>query len=636
MLGSQPAAKSHKKVLVPASSIDALCASAVRAGRVLVVTPSADCGRTAMSRAALAARMLIGGTSCRATSASGGVFGASAGELQQQRPRDVLRFVAVPPFPDLDHIEAYITAFAVQGGDVASHRALEAAASAALGVRSGIEHVMDFARLMVSVYHDEDGEMLFARSPYANVDELQPLSEAVRRHRRQADATAEGEPVRRHPPLSEVQYQQRTLMPPASVALARAESQATSRQLSQQPSGAQSSDHASRVDYDDPLPDPDDVPATDSSAADSKPTTPVPSTTASPVFPVGEAGGRVTSPGEGSPGAVNPTERDNGRRIAGAAQSPDAANSDDHADDEDDDSDAGQGTEEVDRVPREMPEFPEERDFTLVESSGPHYDERVPVTRLSPGRRLAGIFVKNAIPTHVCKRAADALRAAATTNNLRHRTNGGKAPKTGIVGHYDYLNNATRRKCRLTKYTRENWSQIATNLQDFLTRLNDVYRLNCPEHHRLQNAAIPPQHRLLNTCFSTLSVNDTFRTAKHTDKGDFRSGFGCVCVLDGSYSGCHLAFPGLGKAFALRPGDVIMFDTSLEHGNTEPHFLPWSRLGIVAYFRTGLASQRCEAEHRDRLLNSMTARMSTAPIMNSTRPTRARRRCTCLEPCSCG
>jgi hypothetical protein len=98
MLGSQPAAKSHKKALVPASSIDALCASAVRAGRVLVVTPSADCGRTAMSRAALAARMLIGGTSCRATSASGGV-GASAGELQQQRPRDVLRFVAVPPFP---------------------------------------------------------------------------------------------------------------------------------------------------------------------------------------------------------------------------------------------------------------------------------------------------------------------------------------------------------------------------------------------------------------------------------------------------------------------------------------------------------------------------------------------------------
>ena len=220
------------------------------------------------------------------------------------------------------------------------------------------------------------------------------------------------------------------------------------------------------------------------------------------------------------------------------------------------------------------------------------------------GRRPVAIFIQGAIGRHVREAAADVLRPAATENNLRSKTNGNNGPPlTGIVGYYDYLNNPTNHKCRLTKFSRDNWPSFSAPVEQLLTQLDSTYRTWAPDAYLRQSAAIPRNYRFMDTVFSTLTVNDTFRTAAHVDRGDFKLGYGAVSVLNGTYSGCHLAIKKLKKAFHLRPGDVLLFDTSYEHGNTEPTMEDWSRLSIVAYLRTGLTTQTCELETMKRQLN---------------------------------
>ncbi|KEG12757.1 putative SNF2 DNA repair protein [Trypanosoma grayi] len=254
------------------------------------------------------------------------------------------------------------------------------------------------------------------------------------------------------------------------------------------------------------------------------------------------------------------------------------------------------GQETVDNTSGPVGEFLLEKDFEVVTESGIFYDES--------GERVQAIFVRGGIKKEICKRAAVALEAAATTKNLRKATNGGKTnPETGIVGYYDYLNNPTQRKCRETEFTRKNWSIIADPCENFLVALNRLYSECAPTHYKLQRIAIPQHYQLFNTVFSTVTVNRNFRTAVHTDSGDFRSGLAALCVIDGIFDGCHLAIKKLGKAFRIETGDVLFFDTSLEHGNTEVHNFDycWKRVSVVCYMRTGLASQQCEMERRRRI-----------------------------------
>ena len=43
---------------------------------------------------------------------------------------------------------------------------------------------------------------------------------------------------------------------------------------------------------------------------------------------------------------------------------------------------------------------------------------------------------------------------------------------------------------------------------------------------------------------------------------------GVLCVVEGKYKGMHLAIEELGLAFAMKPGDVLLFNTKLLLGNT--------------------------------------------------------------------
>eukprot|EP00796_Vickermania_ingenoplastis_P000296 gene296-169_t len=211
----------------------------------------------------------------------------------------------------------------------------------------------------------------------------------------------------------------------------------------------------------------------------------------------------------------------------------------------------------------------------------------------------------------VCRKAADCLQEAATTNNLRARTNGGEAPETGIVGYYDYLGNPTTKKCRETQFMRKHWANIEKGCSEFLQKVDALYAKHAPSHYKLQEQVIPKSYQLLETVFSTITVNRNFRTAPHTDKGDFKSGLAALCVLKGRFEGCHLAIPLLGKAFVLKPGDILFFDASLLHGNTEVYepSSSWERISVVCYLRNGLMSATCEEERRKQLNGIMQSKL---------------------------
>lgn len=252
-----------------------------------------------------------------------------------------------------------------------------------------------------------------------------------------------------------------------------------------------------------------------------------------------------------------------------------------------------------------------EKDFKAVNESGVFFQTF---------HRVAAVFIKNGVDAGLCGGAAQSLRDAATHNNLRARTNGGEPPETGIVGYYDYLSNPTQHKCRETQFMRKHASAIEKGCGPFMKALNMLYATHAPHHFKIQEQVIPVHYRLFETVFSTITVNRNFRTAPHTDSGDFKSGLAALCVLKGDASeGCHLAIPALGKAFQLSAGDVLFFDASLIHGNTEIHGSPssWERISVVCYLRNGLMSATCEAETRRQLGIQMSSKFLNSNLRGS-------------------
>ncbi|EPY34186.1 DNA repair and recombination protein RAD54B [Strigomonas culicis] len=271
------------------------------------------------------------------------------------------------------------------------------------------------------------------------------------------------------------------------------------------------------------------------------------------------------------------------------------------------------GMEEVDATKHPVTEYLDEDNFELINDSGPHFvfegDEM----------RLVAVFIKNGVNTAVCRKAAAVLEPAATKENLRMKTNGGIPPNTGIVGYYDYLTNPTQHKCRETEFMRKNWHDINDGCGALLHALDFVYRQYAPIHYNMQKIAIPSNFQLLDTVFSTITVNRNFRTAVHTDKGDFKSGFAVLSVINGTYDGCHLAIKKLRKSFKMGVGDVLLFDASLEHGNTQVHNpdFCWNRTSVVCYLRNGLCSAVCEMEQRKHLNYALIRKLNSAPTSDT-------------------
>jgi hypothetical protein len=90
-----------------------------------------------------------------------------------------------------------------------------------------------------------------------------------------------------------------------------------------------------------------------------------------------------------------------------------------------------------------------------------------------------------------------------------------------------------------------------------------------------------------------------FRTAAHSDTGDWPAGFGNLVVLEhgAPYTGSYTGFPQYGVAVDCREGDFLAMDVHQIHGNTPmyPEDKTSIRLSLVSYLREGIV-KKCKSK----------------------------------------
>jgi hypothetical protein len=167
--------------------------------------------------------------------------------------------------------------------------------------------------------------------------------------------------------------------------------------------------------------------------------------------------------------------------------------------------------------------------------------------------------------------------------------------------------------CRVTKFTKDQ-NDKWRDTWDFFMIIDKIFKELVPEAHQKQvaRASRTPEFQILDTAFSTATINYNWQTALHRDAGDFEEGFGNLVILEDplkermNWKGGFLGFPQYGVAVNVRNGDYLAMDVHQWHANTEiipvinsngkknPSLveLEHARLSIVSYLRKNMI--RCE------------------------------------------
>ena len=168
---------------------------------------------------------------------------------------------------------------------------------------------------------------------------------------------------------------------------------------------------------------------------------------------------------------------------------------------------------------------------------------------------------------------------------------------SGIVGFFDrltpqmkhrlHLSKAGRPTAFLKKYPNE-WRRILPLFQE----LDRWYKTVSPHFYRIQKKAIrevTPALQIKDTVFTTVTINRDWRTATHTDKGDFKDALSCIAFLGKNIRGGFFGFPQYRILIEARPGDAILMDPHEAHCNTELRLDQGGvRFSFVCYLREDL------------------------------------------------
>lgn len=168
--------------------------------------------------------------------------------------------------------------------------------------------------------------------------------------------------------------------------------------------------------------------------------------------------------------------------------------------------------------------------------------------------------------------------------------------------------------CRLTSFTAKQvgtWESLtplwATIAEQLAQCVPDRYAAQAKEAERTHSEWVIP-----GTPFTTITVNNSYSTGVHTDKGDLDAGFSCLGVIRrGNYTSGHLVFPEYRVAVDMQDGDLLLMDAHEFHGNTQMACACGARLlnepcktcgaeriSVVCYFRTRMVECGSPAEEQ--------------------------------------
>lgn len=176
-----------------------------------------------------------------------------------------------------------------------------------------------------------------------------------------------------------------------------------------------------------------------------------------------------------------------------------------------------------------------------------------------------------------------------------------KEVESAILGAFDPSGRKTY--CRLTAYTAkhlDDWD----SLRPLLSRVSDLFAERVPGRFKAQAdyaRRTPPEWMVPGTVFTTITVNNTYPTGVHTDKGDLDEGFSCLAVCRrGNYLGGVLTWPQYRIGVDLQDGDLLLTDAHEWHGNSRITCecglvadgrcadCGAERISVVCYYRTNM------------------------------------------------
>jgi hypothetical protein len=210
----------------------------------------------------------------------------------------------------------------------------------------------------------------------------------------------------------------------------------------------------------------------------------------------------------------------------------------------------------------------------------------------------AGVIDLKKMPTYANKAEQLIGRNKFRVKAYRSRRTGkivknslGNISQSNIIGYYDKRDRnlgAGAPPCRTTAFTSQQVDKW-DNVKPLLAAIDKQFKKLIPKNHKIQyDRAHDTEYVIGDTAFSTVTINNNWRTALHQDAGDLKEGFGNLVILEeGKYDGGYLGFPQFKVAVDPRNGDFLAMDVHQWHCNTKiiPKSKDYTRLSIVAYLR---------------------------------------------------
>jgi hypothetical protein len=183
-------------------------------------------------------------------------------------------------------------------------------------------------------------------------------------------------------------------------------------------------------------------------------------------------------------------------------------------------------------------------------------------------------------------------------NNSRHLTSTGQSEggyiASNISGYFDRPLREHRgilgtiKACRTTSFTLNNKSLWETGLP-FIKYCSRLYNSLGGKYYQQQLEEynkIKPQLKIPETVFTTITSNYNWRTACHTDSGDFKGGLGNLVVVGNNFTGGYIGFPQFKVLIKFEVGDFLLMDVHQYHCNTPIKIhKDGFRLSFVMYIR---------------------------------------------------
>ena len=151
------------------------------------------------------------------------------------------------------------------------------------------------------------------------------------------------------------------------------------------------------------------------------------------------------------------------------------------------------------------------------------------------------------------------------------------------IGGFD---KSPQHPCRLTHWTKKHLDQYKT-IYPLCQYISERYFEYFPDKWLRQYEIYkksPEEFIIPDTNFSTITLNNTFRTATHQDKGDCKEGLTCFTTKKiGDYQGGELNFPEYDIGVNVEQGDLLIFNPHIIHCNNK--IIGEGRISFVMYLR---------------------------------------------------